>query len=314
MSIEDEIASWMEDAGYGKVESSTSLGSSDWASFRQVCVSDPPTPDTSFFVKTSSRSAKEMFEGEALGLQAMYECSGDGEFALRIPKVFHWGDASSDRGSYLIMEYLKFGGSSGQKSLGKAMAQMHLASPSATAGNSDGKFGFPVDNTIGGTPQPNPWTSGGSTEDWVAFFRDHRIGHQLDLAGDQNMIEQWKKDIAPRLGGLFDGLEVRPSILHGDLWSGNIGSANGKPSVFDPASYWGHHEAEWGMSWCAGFGADFWDGYRSLIPKDPGFEDRKPLYDAYHQLNHYNLFGGFYKSQAARQLDQVKQILDDKGA
>lgn len=151
MSIEDEIASWMENAGYGKVESSTSLGSSDWASFRQVCVSDPPTPDTSFFVKTSSRSAKEMFEGEALGLQAMYECSGDGDFALRIPKVFHWGDASSDRGSYLIMEYLKFGGSSGQKSLGKAMAQMHLASPSAAAGNSDGKFGFPVDNTIGGT-------------------------------------------------------------------------------------------------------------------------------------------------------------------
>lgn len=128
------------------------------------------------------------------------------------------------------------------------------------------------------------------------------------------MIEQWKKDIAPRLGILFDGLEVRPSILHGDLWSGNIGSVNGKPSVFDPASYWGHHEAEWGMSWCAGFGADFWDGYRSLIPKDPGFEDRKPLYDAYHQLNHYNLFGGFYESQAARQLDQVKQILDDKGA
>ena len=66
------------------------------------------------------------------------------------------------------------------------------------------------------------------------------------------------------------------------------------------------------MSWCASFGSDFWEGYRSLIQKDPGFDDRKPLYDAYHQLNHYNLFGGGYIRSAQRQLEQVKRILDNK--
>jgi protein-ribulosamine 3-kinase len=95
-------------------------------------------------------------------------------------------------------------------------------------------------------------------------------------------------------------------------YSGNIGSANGKPSIFDPATYWGHHEAEWGMSWCASFGKDFWNGYRSLISKDQGFEDRKPLYDAYHQLNHYNLFGGSYLGSGQSLLQQVRQILDGK--
>ena len=124
----------------------------------------------------------------------------------------------------------------------------------------------------------------------------------------------WDNDIAPRLDALFEGIDVKPSVIHGDLWSGNISTADGKPSILDPAVYWGHHEAEWGMSWCASFGSDFWEGYRSLIPKDPGFEDRKPLYDAYHQLNHYNLFGGYYLGSARGQLEQVKRILDEKGA
>lgn len=94
--------------------------------------------------------------------------------------------------------------------------------------------------------------------------------------------------------------------------SGNIGTASGKPSIYDPAVYWGHHEAEWGMSWCASFGIKFWNGYRELIPQDPGFSDRKPLYDAYHQLNHYNLFGGGYLGSAQNLLQQVKKKLDAK--
>ena len=325
-TVDDDIASWVSSAGYGEVTSSQSIGSSGWASFRKVEVSQPPQPNLAFFVKTSRRSAKEMFEGEALGLQAMYEASkasvgdnnnddDDDSSALCIPQVFHWGDMSSGNGSFLIMEYLKLGGRSNDYALGKAMAHMHLADPTLLpkAGNPDGKFGFNLDNTIGGTPQPNPWTSGSSTEDWIVFFRDQRIGHQLQLAGDAHLSELWDNDIAPRLGALFENITVKPSLLHGDLWSGNIGSANGgKPSIFDPAVYWGHHEAEWGMSWCASFGKSFWDGYRSVIPEDPGFRDRKPLYDAYHQLNHYNLFGGGYLNTAESQILQVKRTLDEK--
>jgi len=262
-----------------------------------------------------------MFEGEALGLRAMFECSRadagpNPKESLRIPEVFKWGDFRDGSGSYIVMEYLNLAGRSDDYAFGKAMAKMHLADPVKIplAGNPDGKFGFNIDNTIGDTPQPNPFTSGGTTKDWVAFYRDHRIGHQLKLAGDARCDKLWNNDIAPRLGALFEGITVKPSMLHGDLWSGNIGSANGSPSIYDPACYWGHHEAEWGMSWCASLGNSFWDGYRSLIPQDEGFLQRKPLYDAYHQLNHYNLFGGGYLGSARRQLESVKRTLDEIGA
>lgn len=325
-AVDDDVAAWAKDSGYGDVISTKSTGSSGWASFRRVQVSDPPTPDTSFFVKTSNRSAKAMFEGEALGLRALYECSRyvhgnenekeEGVRSLRVPEVFHWADLLSSKGSFLVMEYLNLGGRGDQRALGVAMGRLHVAPPTAEAGNPDGRFGFDVDNTIGGTPQPNPWTRPKSgTDDWIAFFRDHRIGHQLALAGDSRLTALWENDVAPRLVALFEGVDVRPSILHGDLWSGNIGSADGgAPSIFDPAVYWGHHEAEWGMSWCAGFSPQFWEGYRSVIPEDPGFQDRKPLYDAYHQLNHYNLFGGGYLNSSWGDLERVKNVLDKKGA
>jgi len=311
-ALDEAITNWCESSGNGKISSINWCGSSDWASFRKVSLKD--NPDKQFFVKTSARSASDMFEGEALGLQAMYECSTQDESSedesLVIPKVHYWGDYNG--GSLLIMDFLNLGGRGNGCNLGKAMARMHLAKPNEENLNPNSAYGFPVDNTIGGTSQPNPWTNGGTTQDWIEFYRDQRIGHQLQLAGDSYCSELWDDHITPRLDKLFEGIEVRPSLLHGDLWSGNIGTANSKPSIFDPATYWGHHEAEWGMSWCASFGSEFWDGYRSLIPRDPGFEDRKPLYDAYHQLNHYNLFGGSYLGSARGQLEQVKHILDNK--
>jgi len=328
-AVNDAIVSWVLDAGYGEITSSNSAGSSGWASFQRIEVSQPPRPGLSFFVKTSTRTAKEMFEGEALGLRAMLECStynsnseeDDSSAVLKIPEVFHWGDKPSG-GSFLVMEYLNLGGRSGGKNgeyaFGRAMAKMHSTNPVDVpgAGNPEGKYGFNLENTIGGTPQPNPWTEGGTTEDWIQFYSDERIGHQLQLAGDTSLLKLWTNDVAPRLHLLFEGITIRPSLLHGDLWSGNIGSASDQgtslPTIYDPAVYWGHHEAEWGMSWCASFGGSFWDGYRSVLPEDKGFQDRKPLYDAYHQLNHYNLFGGGYLSSARSQLQQVKRNLDKK--
>mmetsp|Transcript_37007 Transcript_37007/g.60408 ORF Transcript_37007/g.60408 Transcript_37007/m.60408 type:complete len:367 (-) Transcript_37007:528-1628(-) len=319
--LDQDLEAWASTSGFGGVEKSIPAGSSGWASFRKVTVTDPPTNDydepTSFFVKSSSRSSKEMFYGEALGLEAMYACSQGSEDTLRIPKVFHYGDYSSGKGSFVVMEYLNLAGRSDDRALGKAVARMHLAPATEKAGNPTKAFGFAVDNTIGSTPQPNPWTKPNSgTKEWVEFFRDHRIGHQINLAGDPYCSNLWNNDIAPRLHLLFEDLkgekEIKPSLLHGDLWSGNIGSADGKPSIYDPAVYWGHHEAEWGMAWCAGFGPQFWEGYRSLIPQDEGFLDRKPLYDAYHQLNHYNLFGGGYIGSARSDLENLKKKLNAK--
>ena len=113
---------------------------------------------------------------------------------------------------------------------------MHLAEPLAPEAK-EGKFGFEVDNTIGDTPQPNAWTKGSGTAAWVEFFRERRIGHQIELAGDASLARLWNEclDKTDGLADLFDGVDVKPSVLHGDLWSGNIASVGGEPAIFDPA-------------------------------------------------------------------------------
>lgn len=189
----------------------------------------------------------QMFEGEAFGLQAMGSTRGGD--CLRIPRVFHYGDYQKSRGSFIVMEYLNLGSRTDDHSLGCAVARMHLAKPTLASGNPTGSFGFQVDNTIGDTPQPNGWSDGGGTEQWIEFYAKRRIEHQLNLAGDSYCSNLWQQSILPHLPKLFEDVEnIRPSLLHGDLWSGNIGSADGSPSIFDPAVYWGHHEAEWGVS------------------------------------------------------------------
>lgn len=171
---------------------------------------------------------------------------------MTIPEVYHVGECivsstSATKGSFILMEYLNFGGRSStlQRALGESLARMHLTAPSHPKAK-EGYFGFDIDNTIGGTPQPNNWE-----EDWVNFFRTHRLKHQLKLAGDSK-LSHLGNILCDNLDIFFPSeVLITPSILHGDLWSGNIASVQGKPSLFDPASYYGHHEAEFGMSWYA---------------------------------------------------------------
>ena len=97
--------------------------------------------------------------------------------------------------------------------------------------------------------------------------------------------------------------KIKPSILHGDLWSGNMAATREKRTgldkavIFDPACYYGHSEAEFGMSWCANFTEQFWGAYREIVPEEPGWKERWELYKLYHYLNHFNLFGSSYYYQ-----------------
>lgn len=138
----------------------------------------------------------------------------------------------------------------------------------------------------------------------MEFFRERRLRHQLRLANNARLTRAGEL-VCARLEGFFEGVEVRPSTLHGDLWSGNVASAGGEPAVFDPASYYGHHEADFGMAWCAGFTPAFWAAYYELIPPAPGFEARRDLYLVYHYLNHFNMFGGGYLGECERLLARL---------
>ncbi|KXZ53452.1 hypothetical protein GPECTOR_7g1351 [Gonium pectorale] len=289
---------WIEEnLGSGPVVKESFVGGSGWSSAYTVETRD----GLKLFVKTALGRDEGMFKGEALGLQAMYDTN-----TLRIPKVYHYGllggaagPAGGRGGSFIVMEYLDMrAGRLSMEALGRRLAQMHLAVPKD--GNAAaGRFGFPVDNTIGGTPQANGWS-----DDWVAFLRDRRLAPQLRLTGDSKLQRLGDK-LCAKLDSYFEGIEVRPSVLHGDLWSGNIGAVGDEPTIFDPATYYGHHEAEFGMSWCAGFSQDFWRAYHELIPRAPGFEQRADIYRLYHYLNHLNLFGDGYYSQCAAILQRL---------
>jgi len=266
------------------VKATAFLGGSSWSSAYKLTASDPGDATLDLFVKTArGRDSDSMFKGEALGLTAMREAAP----SLAVPKVCTYGDAGG--GSFIIMEYMKFTSGSDMRALGTAVGEMHLH------GTAD-RYGFQVDNTIGGTPQPNPWM-----DDWPEFFKLHRLQHQVNLANDSRLARMCDELISSgKYDALFQGAVLRPALVHGDLWSGNIGWANGKPALFDPATYYGHSECEFGMSWCAGLTGEFWRAYFEVCPKAPGFDRRHDLYTLYHYLNHYNLFGSGYYGNCER--------------
>eukprot|EP00241_Pyramimonas_parkeae_P022875 CAMPEP_0114292756 /NCGR_PEP_ID=MMETSP0059-20121206/9237_1 /TAXON_ID=36894 /ORGANISM="Pyramimonas parkeae, Strain CCMP726" /LENGTH=203 /DNA_ID=CAMNT_0001414437 /DNA_START=334 /DNA_END=945 /DNA_ORIENTATION=- len=132
---------------------------------------------------------------------------------------------------------------------------------------------------------------------WLAIHSTDVTTPEVSVQNARPHVHAHKElvqQLIEKLDQFFVGVDVRPSILHGDLWSGNICAVDGEPTIFDPACYYGHHEAEFGMSWCANFGSEFYQAYHELIPKEQGYEERKQLYLLYHYLNHYNLFGGGY--------------------
>jgi fructosamine-3-kinase len=245
-----------------------------------------------YFVKLNQATQVEMFAAEALGLQQMLATN-----SIRVPKPICWGIA--DNSSYIAMEWLEFGSTSSQASeaMGHQLAAMHKFGGAS-------QFGWERNNTIGSTPQINQWTS-----NWADFFAEHRIGYQLKLAKrrggsfpDYNqVVEAVRQKLADR--------QPQPSLVHGDLWSGNAAcTVDGEPVILDPATYYGDREVDLAMTELfGGFPAAFYRGYNQVWELDRGYQQRKAIYNLYHVLNHFNLFGGGYGSQANR---TIRQLMD----
>lgn len=291
----DEISRVITDQlQMGKVLSMTRTGSSGWAVMHRA------TTDSGkhLFIKVS-REPVDMFEGEAAGLSVLHKTN-----TICVPKVYHTGTLSAMYGSYIIMDALELFGVFDMSQLGNHMARLHLAEPVLPEAQA-GQFGFAMDNTIGATPQPNSWCS-----DWIEFFRERRLRHQILLSNDADLVDKGTQ-LCLRLDELFEDVkdDIKPSLLHGDFWGGNVAGVEGAPAVFDPACYYGHHEAEFGMLWCMQLSEAFWVDYRKLIPKAEGFDRRLKLYQLYHYLNHYNLFGGSYYGMADHLLTDLLNSL-----
>lgn len=243
-----------------------------------------------FFIKTNSTDCGEMFAAEHTGLEALRSTH-----TVQVPAVV--GTGTTDDVAYLILEWIEPGRAT-QKSwcqLGENLAALHRTE----RGN---RFGFACDNFLGSTPQPNPWY-----EDWVPFFIQQRIEPQIRMAIDNgHEIAVKPSDLDKRIARLLNS-DCRPSLIHGDLWSGNfmIGQ-NGTPWLIDPAPYLADREAEFGiLTLFGGFDPLFFSAYQEAFPLDDGFECRLPVYQLYHYLNHLNLFGASYLSACQSILRQI---------
>src|SRR5262249_15620996 len=140
-------------------------------------------------------------------------------------------------------------------------------------------------------------------------WRERRLGHQLKLAaakGGGRLIERGHR-LMEKLPAFFAGYRPAPSLLHGDLWSGNAAmTRGGEPVIYDPAVYFGDRETDLAMTELfGGFTASFYDAYRSDYAPDAGYSTRRTLYNLYHVLNHWNLFGGGYGAQAERMVAEL---------
>lgn len=243
--------------------------------------------ENSFFVKTNQAQRLAMFEREQVGLDAIRQSR-----AIRVPQVFMTGEDAGQ--AFIVMEYIEFGRPPAAEALGHALATMH--------GSFHQRFGFHCDNNIGSTPQLNAFS-----DDWVEFWREHRLGFQLELAArngfDADLIDAGKR-LLENLEKYFDNYHPRPSLLHGDLWSGNLAADSaGNPVIYDPACYFGDHEADLAMMELFGHpGEAFFTEYNRHFPIDTGYPVRRELYNLYHVLNHANLFGGGYAAQAKRMI------------
>jgi len=236
-----------------------------------------------YFLKLNSASLLDMFEAEAAGLSDLASAG-----AIRVPEPVCTGISGSQ--AFIVMEYLDLAGRGSMSTFGEQLAEMHR--------HASERYGWHRDNTIGSTPQHNDWN-----DDWINFWAEHRLGYQLELAATRGIgssaIKTGEK-LQARLGDFFTGYQPEPSLLHGDLWSGNYGFlSNGEAVIFDPATYYGDREADLAMTELfGGFGGKFYAGYNASWPLDEGYKIRKTLYNAYHILNHFNMFGGGYGSQA----------------
>lgn len=243
-----------------------------------------------YFVKTNSASHADMFAAEFDGLLELESAN-----ALRVPHPVTHGYAHDQ--TFLVLEFIELGDRVNWPEMGRRLATLHAVTAE--------RFGWKRNNTIGSTPQINAWTV-----DWLDFLRTNRLGFQLELAARNNLgirLNELGENLLIRLDVYFQGFRPVPSLLHGDLWSGNAGfSPTGEPVIFDPAVYYGDREADLAMTELfGGFGPSFYAAYREVWPLDPGYRIRKNLYNLYHILNHANLFGGGYISQAETMMRQL---------
>ena len=249
------------------------------------------TAEETVFVKLSTSLLPGMLAAEAEGL---HELAKSG--AIRVPEVIRLTE------DFLVLEFIPTATNPPTNfwsKLGRQLADLHAYSQKIP--------GFHQDNFIGRSPQKNHRTS-----NWKDFFWQSRLLPQWEMAmqrGVPNKIKLLWQKLEILWSATLEGSSPQASLLHGDLWSGNVlVSNNGDPVVIDPAVYYGDAEADLSLTYLfGGFPAKFYDAYHEIRPKSEGFVRRQKVYQLYHLLNHFNLFGNSYTQSVESCLGEINR-------
>ena len=238
-------------------------------------------------MKWNANCATDIFLREAESLTELKKAADN---YILIPEVFASKKVDSTPG-FLILEYLPSGysNSSSDEKLGRGLAFIHQYKSE--------NFGFNNHNYCGATLQNNS-----RTKSWVEFFGDNRLRFLLNLIRKERSISTSEMKIYDKLLDRIPKLipeKCEPVLIHGDLWSGNFMISGQAPVLIDPASYYANREMEFAIiTMFGGFSQRFYDAYNEVNPLPANWKQRNMLYQLYHILNHYYLFGGGYQSQA----------------
>lgn len=255
-----------------------------------------PAIGPTFFIKWGSFSRADMFQQEAVGLSALAATH-----TVRVPKVLLVFSRPDLDISALVLEAVEIGTPSRADwyKFGQQLAHLHQSTKAE-------QFGFAADNYLGSSTQRNGWYS-----DWIEFYAEQRLGYQVRWLRNQYpsarpIATRCERLIADLHDLLSESLEP-PTLIHGDLWSGNVlFDKSGQGWLIDPAAYFGQREAEWGMiDLFGGFPSEFREGYSNIWPLKPGSQVRSPVYRLYHCINHWNLFGESYLSACDSELRKL---------
>ena len=243
------------------------------------------------FMKQNPSPPTDFFLSETRGLKLLSQVKN----GPRIPKPL--AVQSVSRPTFILLEYIESSSEDENfaEKLALSLAELHRMSQE--------HYGLDHDNYIGSTPQKNRLE-----KDGIVFFREQRIDFQRQLARRSGLlpvtIDKEIDSLCDELGKFLNISGEKPALLHGDLWSGNyFPDSEGKPCIFDPAVYYGLREADLAITELFGrLPQKFYDAYQEVFPMNPGYEERKDLFNLYHLLNHLNIFGSSY-------LSSVQQIV-----
>ncbi|WP_199608651.1 fructosamine kinase family protein [Flocculibacter collagenilyticus] len=241
-----------------------------------------------FFIKINEKHYLDNFNAEAFSLEKLTATR-----SVKVPEVILTGSTLNN--AYLVTEFLPFN----EKKCNWSLLASQLAACHQSVEQE--MFGWDDDNFIGHTPQPNCWK-----KKWCSFFAEQRIGWQLQLLEEQNIHLLDINEITSFIKNKLASHQPTPSLLHGDLWRGNLSFCDGNPVIFDPACYFGDREVDIAMTELFGRLPDeFYATYNEILPLSDGYQTRKEIYNLYHILNHALMFKGHYIQQAKAMITKI---------